>query len=104
MIFIKGINLPKITGIALWPFVLLKSKTPDKVIINHEKIHIRQQSELLVLFFYLWYIIEWLFKYIACRNFDIAYRNICFEREAFANENNLEYLKTRPFWAFLKYL
>jgi hypothetical protein len=32
-----------------------------------------------------------------------AYYNISFEREAYANENNIDYLKTRTFWCFVKY-
>jgi hypothetical protein len=33
-----------------------------------------------------------------------AYRNICFEREAYANESDLGYLKTNSFWSFIKFL
>ena len=32
------------------------------------------------------------------------YKNISFEREAYCNDANLDYLKTRPFMRFLKYL
>jgi hypothetical protein len=103
MIIIKGLKLPKITGIALWPFILLKPKSVSKIIINHEKIHIRQQAELLVIPFYFWYLTEWFFKYIYFRNFEKAYYNISFEREAYQNESNLNYLESRKFWGFLKY-
>ena len=104
MILIKGIKLPKILGIALWPFVLVKTKTPEKTILNHERIHLRQQIEMLVLPFYVWYLLEWLILLIKHRNIDRAYRNISFEKEAYRNENNLHYLKNRPFWSFIKYL
>lgn len=67
-------------------------------------IHIRQQAEMLVIPFYIWYLTEWFIKYIIYRNFDKAYRNIGFEREAYLNENDLIYLKKRRFWSFLKYL
>jgi hypothetical protein len=32
----------------------------------------------------------------------MAYRNISFEREAYANEKDLDYLKRRSFFGFLK--
>lgn len=104
MIIIKGIKLPKISGIALWPFILLKPKKPGLIIINHEKIHLQQQLELLILPFYLWYLTEWFFLYLKYRDFDKAYRNISFEKEAYQNEDNLGYLKNRRFWSFTKYL
>lgn len=30
----------------------------------------------------------------------MAYKNISFEREAYKNENDPNYLKSRPFWNF----
>lgn len=104
MIILKGIKLPKISGIALWPFIILKPKKPNRTIINHEKIHLRQQLEMLVLPFYVWYVFEWIFLLIKFKNADKAYRNISFEREAYENESNLNYLSNRRFWRFLNYL
>ena len=93
-------------GISLWPFVILQDKLlkKDKFFLNHEKIHLRQQLELLVLFFYVWYAIEFFVRYIDCRDGMLAYRNISFEREAYRRENDLNYLKKRSFWAFRKFL
>jgi hypothetical protein len=103
MILIKGIKLPKIGGIALWPFIILRTKTPDKVIINHERIHLRQQLEMLILPFYIWYLTEWLFLLLKYRNLHEAYMHISFEKEAYGNESDLKYLTNRPFWSFLKH-
>ena len=72
--------------------------------MNHEKIHIRQQAELLVLFFYIWYVIEYGIRWIQYKHPALAYRNISFEREASMNEDNLDYLRDRKFWSFLNYL
>jgi hypothetical protein len=77
-----------------------KSKITAKT-IRHETIHLRQMGELLIAGFYLWYFIEWLFRLFLPGN---AYRNISFEREAYANENNEYYLMERKRFAFLKYL
>lgn len=88
----------------MWPLVFLKPKNPSLELINHEKIHIRQQSEMLVLFFYLWYFIEFVIHYMSSFNWDIAYNSISFEKEAYHHQNDLEYLKNRKFWAFIRYL
>lgn len=107
MIYISKYLVPKgFKGITIFPFVLLKSNKLklNPVLVNHEKIHLRQQWELLVIPFYLVYGMEFLLRLIIYKNKDLAYRNISFEREAYAKENDLEYLKHRPFWSFLKYL
>ncbi len=99
------LNVLKIKGIALFPFILVhqeEAKT-DLVLINHEKIHLRQQAEMLLFFFYLIYFAEYLWGLWRWRNKYLAYQNISFEREAFANELDLDYLKNRSFWAFKNY-
>ena len=94
------------TAITIYPFIVLKHKRQkdDMILINHEKIHIRQQLELLVLPFFIWYGIEFLIRLVQFKNWSRAYRNISFEREAYENEKDLDYLKRRPFWQFLKYV
>lgn len=98
--------LPKgYKGISLFPFIVFSDKLSKEniVLLNHEKIHIRQQIELLIIPFYLWYTIEFMMHYLRYRNSKTAYRNISFEREAYANEKDLSYLQKRTFWCFLKY-
>lgn len=93
-------------GITLYPFVLVRERymLRDKALINHESIHIEQQKELLVIFFFLWYGLNYLWNLAKYRNHNKAYRNIIFEREAYGNERNLNYLKSRKVWAFWKYI
>lgn len=93
-------------AITLFPFVFVANEKykENKALLNHEGIHLRQQAELLVVFFYIWYGIEFLIRKKEYLDRDTAYRNICFEREAYANERDLNYLTTRPFWNFKKYL
>ena len=93
-----------VTGMAIFPFIFTKTKIRSKVLINHELIHHRQQLELFILPFFLFYLIDYLIGLIKFRNHQKAYMNICFEKEAYKNDNNLQYLKNRPFWAFLKYI
>jgi hypothetical protein len=71
--------------------------------MNHEKIHLQQQLELLILPFYVLYIGHYLFNLVKYRNHNTAYRNICFEREAYDNDWDLNYLPTRRIWAFWRY-
>ncbi len=93
-------------GLALWPFIVVKDSflKDDETFINHEKIHIRQQAELLVLPFYILYFAEYIIRVLQYRNSQQAYRNISFEREAYYNEDDLDYLKKRRPWSFIKYL
>lgn len=62
---------------------------------NHEAIHTAQMKEMLYLFFYLAYLIEWFIKLIRFRNSLKAYYEISFEKEAYRNEEDLGYLKHR---------
>lgn len=93
-------------GIVLWPFVFVKRRElkKDPVFMNHERIHFKQQQELLIVFFYLWYLIEYLLRLIKYRNSYKAYNKISFEREAYANEDDPEYIGSRKFWSFIKFL
>ena len=80
----------KFVGMAIWPFVLLKRKElkNDDIFMNHEKIHLRQQLELLLILFYIWYSLEFLWRLFQYQNSHTAYRNISFEREAYQNEHH----------------
>lgn len=93
-------------GLTLFPFVILRDflDKENKVLLNHEKIHIRQQLELLILPFFLLYFLEYLIRLLQFKDRNKAYRNISFEREAYQNESNLDYLQTRSFWNFRKYI
>ncbi|MDN3619732.1 hypothetical protein QWY81_09730 [Polaribacter undariae] len=106
MILITKYLIPKgFVGITLFPFILLKKKDlkDDKVLVNHEKIHLKQQAELLLIFFFIFYSLEWILKFLRHKNGYLAYKNLSFEREAYQNENNFNYIKNRKFWAFIKY-
>ena len=128
MIVVSRFMVPKgFAAMTIFPFVFVARKELKKNdrLINHEKIHIRQQLEYLIpsmllnfgfisligvspwwlllcilpflnsSLFYIWYVIEAIFK---------GYKNISFEKEANANENSITYLKRRKLFANLKYL
>ena len=83
--FIRLITPSWVSGITIAPFGIYVADLNDPWTIAHEKIHWRQQCEALIIFFYLWYLIEWfikLFKYGGQ-----AYVNISFERAAYAGDD-----------------
>lgn len=93
-------------GITFWPFIIIRHKhlIENIIFINHERIHLRQQLELLIVFFYLWYGIEFILRWMSSGNRRWAYRNISFEKEAYLYEHDIGYLGKRRFWNFLKFI
>lgn len=84
-----------IRALAFFPFIIMPKETIiDDVLINHERIHLKQQLELLIIPFYIWYLIAMFRK---------GYYGISFEREAHLNDTDLSYLKKRKAYAFIKY-
>ncbi|MDM1049462.1 hypothetical protein [Sphingobacterium hotanense] len=95
----------KAQAITIFPFIFLRYRIDkaDKILINHERIHIIQALELLVIPFYIWYLSEFLYRYIQHRDFNTAYFHISFEREAYSNQHDMNYLKKRKRFGFLAY-
>lgn len=103
--FTKLFSAGKASAVTIFPFIFVRHKSMrlDIVLINHESIHIAQAIELLVFPFYALYLLEFLIRLIEYRDFHRAYLNISFEREAYHNEKNMDYLKWRKPWGFLRY-
>jgi len=114
------IPFPGYKAINLFGVLFVKNNAKiDDVTINHEAIHSRQFVELmalsavvlviiqwwLIIFsplaFYVWYAIEWVIRLFKKGN---AYKNISFEREAYANEGDASYLNGRYWFNFLRYI
>lgn len=93
------------SAMALYPFILIKRDElrNNAELIHHEKIHHRQQLELLLVGFYILYGVNYLLNLIKHRSHYKAYREIIFEREAFAMDKDLDYLRRRKIFAFLKF-
>ncbi len=93
-------------AITLYPFVLLRYSEDrhNPVLLNHERIHLQQQLEMLVIPFYAWYLTEYAWHRSRGKNHLEAYLRISFEQEAYANEQRLDYLDKRPAFAFERYL
>ena len=95
--FIKYVIPKHVSAICLWPFVLFTNaqSKADNTVIYHEKIHARQQLELLIVPFYLIYIGEYVYYRLIGQTHHQAYRSISFEREAYTHQDNSEYLQSR---------
>lgn len=106
VIYSKYLPVKGFRAINLFGIVFARSDQPPltKQILNHERIHSRQIIELFVIGFYLWYIFEWIIRLIIYKDRMKAYRNICFEREAFDNDHNPHFLKQRKWYGFWSYL
>ena len=93
----KGFAAMNFCGVIL--FVRKGVVLTDRL-MNHERIHSRQIFEMLIVGFYLWYLAEWLLKLFKYQL--NSYYNVSFEREAYMNDANLEYLKERKLFAWVK--
>ena len=110
------------TAINLFGILFVRGNAKiDNVSLNHEAIHTAQMKELWYVFFYALYGVEWLIRFTAyCivwawsalnkgyknepYDVDHAYRNISFEREAYSNEKNMDYIESRKIFAWIKYI
>ena len=91
-------------AINLFGIIFSKSKPLTDKTINHENIHTRQMIEMLFIFFYIWYGIEWLIRLIQYKNGHTAYRNISFEREARYAAEHPEYKRKTFSYGWLKWI
>lgn len=68
---------------------------------NYKPIRTAQIKEMFYVFFYLWYVLEWLVRLFMKGN---ARLNIAFEREAYGNQENMGYLEKRKRFGWIDYL
>lgn len=108
MIHYRIICVPSLPadGMALFPFILVKKREykKDLHLLNHERIHLAQQVELLILPFYILYLINYLINLCFYKNHRKAYMNIIFEKEAYAMERTSDYLPKRKYSAWMKFV
>ena len=111
-------------AINLFGILFAKPKAKiDEMTINHESIHSKQYKEVTLVLaipllalsysvswwwiilipftFYIWYVVEFLIRWAITRNWDDAYRNIGFEKEAYVWQGMPD---ERKRFGFLKYM
>ena len=102
--FLSKLTSSSVIAITLAPFgIFFRKESSMKFMrnVNHEKIHWKQQMEMFIIFFYIWYGIEYFIRLFGTGN---AYRAISFEQEAYDNEQCARYLLKRKPYAWLKYI
>ena len=101
--FTKAISwVIDVGAITLYPFIISRQEMSETT-LRHETIHIAQQKELLVIFFYLLYGWDFLYGLIKYKDKELAYRKIRFEQEAYAQEANKGYLENRKSYSWRQY-
>jgi hypothetical protein len=112
-------------AITILPFIFHRVGL-NRLDVNHEMIHVRQQAEMLILgvilalvlatagfgiwsllavpIYFWWYGIEYAIRRVIYGNHREAYRNISLEQEAYSNEKDDAYLDRRRHFAWLTYL
>jgi len=96
----------KFTAMAIYPFIISKLKKAelgDEVLL-HERIHFRQQLEMLYVPFFVCYYMEYMFRWVKHKNRYEAYRNISFEREAYTHQANSGYLRSRKPYHWIQFI
>lgn len=97
----KFIPFPGYKAINLFGILFVSGNaTIDERTLRHESIHTAQMREMLYVFFYLWYVVEWIVRLFMKGN---SYRNISFEKEAYGNEDSRLYLDSRRPFAWLSF-
>lgn len=115
-------------AIMLFGILFYKGRDPNQTTLNHEYIHYKQFQEittalavpliflaaivnwwiliLVPIIYYVLYLIEYLIKLVIYRNNIIAYKNISFEREAYAYQhlNYKDCNNVRVSFRWLKYI
>lgn len=104
---ILALGLPA-RAVAPFPFcIVFRDNEQEKMdwIVRHEKIHFRQQLELLWIGQIVFSVIEKLYVRLFLSKTKMeAYKLCSFEQEAYLNQDNPEYLKKRPTYRSFYYL
>ena len=80
-------------GMAIYPYVILvKTSRKDKRLINHEKIHIKQQEKLFKKYWYFGVALWWI-KYLCSKQFRFTR-----EYEAYQKGHKLNHKQIMEVW------
>jgi len=94
------LRFTKINAITLWKWVLYADKYPCKFLVNHERIHLDQIKRDGCFTFYYRYLHGYFsLRWEGLKPFD-AYRGICYEKEAYENEWDLNYIVPKKVMSF----
>ena len=110
-VFFENSSVPKIlsvfspieiSAITLGPFIFCRESASD-TLKRHEIIHWAQYKECLILGFLILYGFYWIKNVLLGESGERAYYMIPFEKEAYENQDNTEYLISRKAFAWRDY-
>ena len=93
-------------GFAFFFFIVIRYRDAmdkDPYLVNHECIHFRQQLELFFIFFLLIYFFHGLYIGLTRWSWKKIWTEVCFEREAWEMEHDLNYLQNRRWYSSLQW-
>ena len=99
-VFLSKFTPIEIGAITIGPLVYSRGEMSD-VTKNHETIHWQQYIECGIIGFVILYYIFYFFNLIRYKDGKMAYYMIPFEKEAYDNDEDFDYLKNRKRYAWL---
>ena len=99
-VFLSYFTPITIGAITIGPLVFSRGEMSE-VTKNHETIHWQQYIETGIIGFIFLYYLFYAINFIRYRDGELAYYMIPFEKEAYDNDNNLEYLETRKRYSWI---
>ena len=99
---------PHVRAVAPFPFcIIFRDEEQEKMewVVRHEKIHFRQELELLWIGAILLELIEKMYgRFFLGKSKLEAYKWCSMEQEAYRNQNDPDYLKNRPTFRLFYYM
>ena len=99
--FASWFNAWPVAAVTIWPFVFVSDEVSESL-LQHERIHLQQQTELFLIGFYVLYAWYWLRAWLDDPNF--AYMANPFEMEAYRYEREPGYMYYRPAYAWREFV
>jgi hypothetical protein len=101
-----GTGSSEAKGMAFFPFVFIRSEEFDVPwVVDHERIHHRQEIETLFVGLAVLSLIEFLYaRFVLKKNKMQSYLYTAAEQEAYLNMHDRNYLNERKSWALLKFI
>jgi len=100
-VILSKVSPIEIAAITLGPFIFSRNEMSDRT-KNHECIHWAQYKECLIIGFLLLYGASWLINICKGMSGADAYRYIWFEKEAYDNDHDFNYLQKRKWFAWAR--
>ena len=99
-VFLSHFTPITIGAITIGPFVFSRGEMSEEI-KNHEAIHWQQYIDTGIIGFIPLYYLFYFWNLVRYRDGKTAYYMIPFEKEAYDNDKNLEYLETRKRFSWL---